>query len=279
MSYQIRIPGSVGKTEEFSTVSVRYTELPIEKWHSFSNEEKRSHGITKGAGVSIVRSGREVDYGWFFMGSKRKENYDDWWRCEIQFDARLDELFGVTHTKQGIHPTGVLNSILSPDIERAAHVLNGRVRARYLRVRSEGGYSAAKYRAESRDHWLEPPARQLLTKRRLNGSAPARINTGVVSGLVYRIEHKCLDEPSFFVPQPCGRELIVLLNEEHPFYERVYYPIIDAKNMDIRTLHCYLELLLFAAARAECSITSAEKIKWARSMRESWSKTLATFLD
>jgi hypothetical protein len=212
------------------------------------------------------------------MGSKRKENYDDWWRCEIQFDARLDELFGVTHTKQGIHPSGVLNNILSPDIERIAHVLNARVRARYLSVKSKEGSYEAKCRAESRDHWLEPPE-QFTNRRRPNFSAQARINGSVVSGLAYRIEHKCLDEPSFFVPLSYGRELIVLLNEEHPFYERVYYPVIDAENTDPKTLHCFLDLMLFAAARAECAITSTEKIKWAKSMREAWSKTLATFLD
>ena len=280
MSYEIRIPQMVGDRSSLSTVRVTFSELPIETWHHFSNEDKRVFGITKGAGASILRSGREIDYGWFFMGSKRKENYDDWWRCEIQFDAALDELFGVTHTKQGIHPTGILKTILSPDIERVAHILNSRVRERYLKVRSVAPRSTAIYRAESRDHLLEPPAKSRLSKGELkSGSAQAITNGGVVSGLAYRIEHKALDEPSFFVPLPSSSELIVLLNEEHPFYERVYHPMIDARDLEIRTLHGYLELLLLAAARAECSVTSSQKIKWARSMRESWSKTLATFLD
>ena len=39
--------------------------------------------ISKAAGISVVRAQREIEYGWFFMGDKRKENYDDWWRCEI----------------------------------------------------------------------------------------------------------------------------------------------------------------------------------------------------
>ena len=29
---------------------------------------------------------REIDFGWFFMGNKRRENYDDWWRCEVKFE-------------------------------------------------------------------------------------------------------------------------------------------------------------------------------------------------
>ncbi len=59
-----------------------------------------------------MRAGREIDRGWYFMGGKRKENYDDWWRCEISFDPSLDELFGVTHSKQEIRPTEALTSIL-----------------------------------------------------------------------------------------------------------------------------------------------------------------------
>ena len=86
--------------------------LPVEEWCSLSNEEKNAHGISKGAGVSVVRGGREIDCGWYFMGSKRKENYDDWWRCEISFSPELDELFGVTHTKQKIYPNEMLESIL-----------------------------------------------------------------------------------------------------------------------------------------------------------------------
>ena len=64
------------------------------------------------------------------MGTKRKENYDDWWRCEIAFPPDLDELFGVTHTKQKVNPTEALNGILVPDLERIARELNALVRKR-----------------------------------------------------------------------------------------------------------------------------------------------------
>lgn len=280
MNFEIRTPQLVGDGSSLSIVRVTFSELPIETWHHLSNDDKRTHGITKGAGVSIVRSGREIDYGWFFMGSKRKENYDDWWRCELHFEAALDELFGVTHTKQGIHPTTILRSILSPDIERVAHLLNSRVRERYLKVRSGVARSAAVCRAESRDNLLEPPAISRLKKEKSGrGSASAANNSGVVSGFAYRIEHKALDEPSFFVPLTSSSELVVLLNEEHPFYEKVYHPIVHARDFEVRALHGYLELMLLAAARAECSVASSQKQKWARRLREAWSKTLATFLD
>lgn len=117
LKFEIKVPGTAcGQT---SFVRVRFTELPVSEWQGFSNEDKNRFGIAKSVGVSIVRAGREIDRGWFFMGSKRKENYDDWWRCEVRFDPDLDELFGVTHTKQEIHPTEELLNTLTPDIETA----------------------------------------------------------------------------------------------------------------------------------------------------------------
>ncbi len=126
LRYEVRAdPADPKKT---GWVSVRFTELPVQAWHKLSNEEKHRMGVSKGAGVSIVRAGREVDYGWFFMGSKNRENYDDWWRCEIQFDPVLDEAFGITHTKQQARPQAHFIEALTPDIEAAARVLHGRAR-------------------------------------------------------------------------------------------------------------------------------------------------------
>ena len=130
---EVRVPGDPTRT---STVRVRFSELQVAKLHDKSVEEKRLLGISKGAGVSIVRANREIDYGWYFMGNKRKENYDDWWRCEIMFDPPLDELFGVTHSKQEIHPKDDLFAILVPDLEATAHTLNSRVRAAFTLERT-----------------------------------------------------------------------------------------------------------------------------------------------
>jgi hypothetical protein len=275
LKYQISVPQQTSRSE-LSTITVRFAELPIEKWHSKTNDEKRRVGITKRAGISVLRSGREIDYGWFFMGGKRKENYDDWWRCEIEFDAELDEMFGVTHTKQTINPTGALENILSPDIERIGHMLNSRVRSRYSKVTSLRRNTGATHLATGKDHLLEPPIKRVRGTNTVR--TPLRTR-GLVSGISYRIDHKSLDDPSFFVPLPSGEELVVLLNEEHPFYERVYFPVVRTKDHAIKTLHCYMELMLIAAARAECSIKNPKELTIARSVRKAWSKVLATFLD
>lgn len=278
--YQVKVP--VQSLEgETSAVKVSFSALPIAKWHSFSNEEKRRYGISKGAGVSIVRSGREIDYGWFFMGAKRKENYDDWWRCEVSFEAPLDELFGVTHTKQGIHPTDELVSILAPDLERIAHELNANVRTAFTEIKSDENDSSAQVLAESRDYLLEPPDRRVRKLSRygmVEGSRSIIHPKVTLPGFRYRIEHKVLKELSFYVPLLTDREVVLLLNEDHPFYERVYAPIARSAKFDVGSTRTSLELLLFAVARAECAVTNKSEKAYAGSLRESWSNVLAAFL-
>ena len=148
--------GANGVVEGTGIVTVTFSELPIRSWHQLSNEEKRQLGVINGAGVSIVRAKREIDFGWFFMGSKRRENYDDWWRCEIRFDPVLDEAFGITHTKQQIRPQDYLLDILSTDLENLAKALNGRVRQAHLQVRATDRTVEVERLASEKDQLLNP---------------------------------------------------------------------------------------------------------------------------
>lgn len=280
LKYEVQVSTDCSKTQTAS-VSVTFSELPIEEWHSLSNDEKRAYSISKGAGVSVLRCNREIDYGWFFMGSKRKENYDDWWRCEIQFDADLDELFGVTHTKQGIHPTEEILSILAPDVERIAHDIHNRVRGRFLKLKTNEVISPAQSLATSRDYLLEPPSKELVkansaSKYGIDKSSKVNLKQ-LLPGLTYRIEHKAIREVSFFIPIVLNREVVLILNEEHPFYQQVYTPAVEAASVT-KSFRLSLELMLFAAARAEYSAPSRTQKGWAVKYRESWSNILAAFL-
>ena len=53
-------------------------------------------------GISIVRSGREIDFGVFDFYDKTNHPYHRWWGCEICFEPVLDELFGVANNKQQV---------------------------------------------------------------------------------------------------------------------------------------------------------------------------------
>lgn len=261
-------------------VRVRFSELPVHAWHKLSNDEKRRIGISKGAGVSIVRGGREVDYGWFFMGSKHRENYDDWWRCEILFDPILDEAFGITHTKQQARPQSYLLEALTPDVEAIARALNGRARKAHTAVKASERFSEAERIANERDHLLrplprsaDPTAKALM--RELEQSHPM-LREREKKDRYSIIEH-ALKDTSFFTLAYDGDRLILVLNPDHPFYREIYQPLSDGEAPRDPQLRAKLELLLLAAARSEA--TTRGSVPAVAKHRLEWSNTLATFLN
>jgi len=241
-----------------SRVTVRFSELPIEDWHGYTPVEKRRLGVTKGAGVSVLRSQREIDAGWFFMGTKRRENYDDWWRCEVAFLPDLDELFGVTHTKQGIHPTESLDAVLTPDVERIAHALNRRVRDRFAKLKKRDEGHAVR-RAEAHDHLLEPPA----------GGGDTKRSTGPLRGLRYRVVRAPISDERFYSISRSGDELTLTFNASHPFAAALDGSISPQS---------LVELLLLASARAELALTTRGSQRALSTFRTAWSNALAAFL-
>lgn len=58
--------------------------------------------VKKLEGVSVVRAGREIDFGTFDFYDKTNTPHDRWWGCEIIFNPALDELFGVSNNKQQV---------------------------------------------------------------------------------------------------------------------------------------------------------------------------------
>lgn len=274
--YPIELPS--GPRKRISTVTVRFAQLPIRSWHSLTNEEKNAHGIAKKAGVSIVRAGREIDYGWFFMGQKRKENYDDWWRCEVRFEPDLDEWFGVTHTKQEIHPTDELLSILTPDLERIARDLNSNTRRAFTEVKAHTHRRKSETQAERFDNLLEPPiARRVKSDQRLSQNRVRGRRR--VRGLQYHLRFDCLKDDCFFQPTLKGTQVMITLNEAHPFVREVWRANSESCRPESDGQR-QIELLLFAAARSELSPRMRNiRGELLQVFRRTWSKTLATFLS
>jgi Histidine kinase-, DNA gyrase B-, and HSP90-like ATPase len=277
LEYEVR--ADVTDTRTTGWVRIRFSELPVHEWHRLSNEEKRRIGISKGAGVSIVRAGREVDYGWFFMGSKHRENYDDWWRCEIQFDPILDEAFGITHTKQQARPQAHLIEAITPDLEATARALNGRVRKAHLAIKAGERFSEAEKVANERHHLLKPlPSKADVRSRALTKELEKRhpaLRKRDGRGSHYSIVEAAVKDAGFFTYAYNGERLVLVINPDHPFYREIYKPLADGDSPRDQELRVKLELVLLSAARCEAG---AKDTSLARH-RVEWSNTLATFLN
>lgn len=258
-----------------SSVRIQFSELPVREWAALSNCAKRGLGIAKGAGVSIVRAGREVDYGWFFMGSKRRENYDDWWRCEVRYDPVLDAAFGSTHTKQRVRPGLALEQIITPEVEAIARTLNARVRTAFLAIKSDSNLSASERRARDTDVLLEPPA-SLGTDRHPD-STPTQKANQALRGLRYHLFPQQLTSTVLFEPDLRANMLQVRLNTRHAFYEHVYENVLRQASLKATDAVKLVDLLILAYSRAELSTPSRTAQRYAARLRAAWSDVLTSY--
>ena len=227
--YELTAPG--GGT---SQVKVRFAMLPVHRWQSLDNVSKRRLGIVGGGGVSVLRAGREIAYGWHLMGGKRKENYDDWWRCEIEFDPILDEHFGITINKQGIRPSAELRDALAPELESIARILNARVRQAFEDVKFQSAAAASCLVAEAADPDL-----------------PVLQHAGSVDhSLRYRIGTAQMPADKMFATNLHDGTLEVQLNVDHPAFKAIYQPLQALPDETGAGLRTAIELLVLALGRS-----------------------------
>lgn len=280
LEYEVRASPENPRTGK---VRVIFTELPLHAFRHLSNEEKRALGISKGAGVSVVRGGREVDYGWFFMGAKRRENYDDWFRCQVEFDPLLDEAFGITHTKQQIRPQQYLLDILSPDLEATAHALNGRIRKAHASMQLEQRLAESEKIAERCEGRLRPltsrptkdEAALSTALRRRHPTLKQEAPTGAAATRFRLVEDEKVAE--FFTHARGDGQFLTAINPHHAFFKKVYRPLAESDDPRDKVLRGQLDLLLMAAARAAAALgpSAAATLK---KFEKEWSDTLAAYL-
>jgi hypothetical protein len=276
----IPLPGKQ-EVEAAGKVLVTFSVLPVVEWHALSNEEKRDRGITKGAGMSIVRASREVDHGWWFFGDKRKENYDDWWRCELRFEPTLDEVFGITHTKQQIRPVADLVSALTPDIEATAKALNRQVRQAHEALKFASAARPAETIAGARERLLPAlstrvPASETQQFDRLAKTHPVlnEPTEADSSHPKYTLIADSLKTARMFQASRTNGKVVIVLNNEHAFYRRVYLPLSESNEPGLQRLKQQIDLVLLSAARAECMGKPN-----AQEFLTNWSDVLNAFLS
>ena len=221
-------------------VTVRFAMLPVERWHQLDNVTKRRVGIVGNGGVSILRAGREIASGWYLMGGKRKENYDDWWRCEIEFDPSLDENFGITINKQGIRPSAMLREAIEPELESIARMLNARVRQAFEDVKFQAAAEASCRIAAAADPDL-----------------PVIASPGRTGAIQYRLGSEALPMEAMFHSAFADRTLDLTMNADHPAFAALYQPLQAIEGEAAAELRTSLELFLLSFARSAVQLERA----------------------
>lgn len=254
LRYDLRAPTGDG----IGSVEIRFTCLPIESWAELGGDEKRSLGITGCGGVSFVRANREIDYGWRLMGTKKRENYDDWWRCEVKFDPVLDDLFGVTHNKQGVSPTRTLRESVGRDLGAVARLLNRQVRLNFAEFRKRGGGRALDTANSRRKHLPPPDNQEGIYRKELS------------------IAYVPLADDCFFETRDSNDTVQLKVNSEHAFGAAIH----RLRNLKTHKRELFLvEILLLALSRSESEMMKSGQGALPPAMKRRWGDVLATFLD
>jgi hypothetical protein len=267
-----RIPAGAGE----AVITARFSELPIDRWHQLPATDKRAMGVTAGPPVSVVRAGREIDRGWFFMGGKRRENYDDWWRLEISFGPAADELFGITHAKQAITPRPELTQVLAPDLEPIARALSARARNRFQLLKASEPLTAAEQQAARAASSLPRLPRPGLSA---GDDLRDRVDELARSGAPYRIAAAELSSTRAYEVATTREQTIVLLNTKHPLYRDLYGPLALSESVKDHDTARLLALTVLAAARAEAAVERPAGRATAAAFRRTWGDVLATFFN
>ncbi|MCP4593470.1 MAG: hypothetical protein GY842_22260 [bacterium] len=283
LEYELSVPGKVGAT---SKVTVRFSLLP-EEWLTETKKKRKerlTRGIDRVKGFSIVRAGREIDTGYFYL--RRPHHRDAWWSCEISFEPELDELFGVTHTKQTINLSERIKTTIQKDLSANIGTLTEMVETCIKKrhaVSTEEAETIAKERdrflrtaPEIRDKDEETVERELREygEEKATDERPAEKVVEDIKDLPFVIDFESLPGAPFYRVRTFGKTVVVSINREHAFYGKLYHPLAEIHP----TAKTAIELLIFGLGKAE-TLAADEGKDWYDSQRAEWSRILGVYLD
>ena len=101
---------------------------------------------------------------------------------------------------------------------------------------------------------------------------------GEAKTLQYRIVQDAVKDTSFFTFAMQDGLFVLVLNPEHPFYKKIYKPLIENETKENKELRSKLDLLILSAARAEAAATRESQREALAQFRKVWSDNVATFL-
>lgn len=108
VSINIDYLDNASKTKKTGVVTLKFSVVK-EKFYDQDHMTAPNPGNTpmgeyvgKLEGISVVREGREIDFGEFGFYSDKNSPFHRWWGCEICFDRDLDQVFKVANNKQHV---------------------------------------------------------------------------------------------------------------------------------------------------------------------------------
>ena len=303
---EIKVTSQVGKPE--GTIRVRMSFMP----YGFLSKDKTKRSAGKNAnsrlgirkennGIAVCRNGRQIDVVNPVPLTTFLTN-DRYVGIEIDFDATLDDEFGITTAKQQITISDrIWDALRTNGVPDAIEALRRRwdeSRGDVLgqqdvdqdQVRPSEAVMAEREQTQ-RDVAI-PPEREkeaLCTLEKASEEIASTLGKEIADVMPEVVEAnrveaearpwliKYEDAPggSFYRPAWFGLQKVVYLNRKHRFFTEVYSPLGGSDGLRLRA---GLELLLFALADAEIVRSTVERQAFYEAERWEWSKEYSTLL-
>jgi Histidine kinase-, DNA gyrase B-, and HSP90-like ATPase len=321
-SWAIQLPVTEG-SKHATEVRVRMFLLPVQFWAALPRITlKNSLHVYDNHTVSYLRNGREVEIGAEPRLKINKHHTNAWFRVEIEFNGEADEAFGVAANKQGVRlQEFAAELILKYDDGRFLRNITDirrTIRDRQLKVAAAeqaGQTSDAERHATDTDAVqgvalpapptdtpeqiaaLEANLRGLAVSLRQEGETDEQAFNRVKESK-YLTDFKAQEYAPFYDTEYKFGKLILRVNTVHPFYQKVWQPLLDLAKKSIqapegdeegvgeevadatRKALLGLQLLLLSLARAQTQMQvgglQGEQAQQSRNLRKAWSDVLET---
>jgi hypothetical protein len=255
------VPSDPSRT---SIVRVRVTLLPEEwrlkrGWGDPRHTPTRERRIHENEGLSILRAKREIFFGILprFYPSAVEE-IDRWIGIEIAFDPDLDECFRVRNVKRGAEPVEGLRDALRNMLKDAIKAARRRVQNTYVdqenkekaeqrvhqeaeQISAEVEKVSAKARAggkvspEERETRIQQLALVAAEAAQEEGTAAPPTSPDEAKKRIEQLPFSIIDMQwpgkEFIEIEHLGSNTIVKLNNRHPFFTKIYSPVLKASGM------------------------------------------------
>ncbi|MBI4446686.1 MAG: ATP-binding protein [Acidobacteria bacterium] len=247
-----------------SPVRLRVTLLP-EDWRlkrGWGNPDRsftRERRIHENEGFSIMRAKREIFFDILprFYGSAVLE-IDRWIGIEILFEPDLDECFKVRNVKRGAEPVEGLRDALRNELKPVINSARKRIQKTYTdqdnkekaeqgvheeaeQISAEVEKVSPKARAgadvppDEKEAMIEKLASEATQSAQEEGTIASPTTTAEVKDRLKQLPFSIIDMQwpgkEFIEIEHLGSNTIVKLNNKHPFFTKIYSPILKASGV------------------------------------------------
>lgn len=311
------VTGQPGKTAD---IVIRMSLLP-EEWRMVEgaggSPEAKKRRIHENEGFSILRADREVLYGHvpFMTGNKgaaKALDIDRFWGCEISFPPELDDYFQVRYIKRGAEPVEGLKEQIRSEIMK--YIPSARKMIRELFAKNEAvnrqeedvfeaaeeamagvthnlplSVNAKNMTPEETESKLELTAQESLDTKRSDKQEQKEAEEKKKEELKakpFSVEPVSYPKSFLFDTVHTPNSVIIKLNVNHPFYEKVMKPLcgidgasgsweVSAANKKVWDA---MLMLLFAYAKAETMFDQSNNSLFEQ-LKAQWGAILGTAIE